>query len=163
MKQIALTIVVALTTSVAFANELAVKFIKLNEGFRSTVYTCTAGKQTIGYGFTSNSIVAKGTITEAEANDILRGYVENCKAVVNRLVKVKLNRNQEAVLIDFVYHFGSGAFQNSTLLKKLNNGKYSEVPGELTRWVKCKQNGKVVILKGLVKRANRRVKLWNLK
>ena len=60
MKKMILTLVVATLSVVAFANETAVAFIKLNEGFKSEVYTCTAGKKTIGYGFTSKAIVAKG-------------------------------------------------------------------------------------------------------
>ena len=172
MKKMILTLVVATLSIVAFANETAVAFIKLNEGFKSEVYTCTAGKKTIGYGFTSKAIVAKGTITEEEATVILRDYVVKCQAVVKRLVKVKLTNNQEAVLIDFVYHFGSGAFSESTLLKKLNAGHYDQIPAELAKWVKQKKicNGKVVkvngkiqyeTVQGLVNRANRRIALWN--
>lgn len=172
MKKMILTLVVATLSIVAFANETAIAFIKLNEGFKSKVYTCTAGKKTIGYGFTSKAIVAKGTITEEEATVVLRDYVAKCQAVVKRLVKVQLTNNQEAVLIDFVYHFGSGAFAESTLLKKLNAGHYDQVPAELAKWVKQKKirNGKVVkvngkiqyeTVQGLVNRANRRIALWN--
>ena len=173
MKKIALTIVVALSTICgAFANEVAVNFVKLNEGFRSQVYTCSAGKLTIGYGFTSKTIVAKGTITEEEADTILRGYVEACKRIVRNNVRVRLNENQEAVLIDFIYHFGSGAFKNSTLLKVANAGQFDKVPAELRKWVKQKKvrNGKIVkingkiqyeTVQGLVNRANRRIALWN--
>ena len=172
MKQIALTIIVALTMCSAFANEVAVNFVKLNEGFRSAVYTCTAGKPTIGYGFTSKKYIAMGTMTEAQADTILRGYVEACKKVVRDAVKVRLTENQEAVLIDFVYHFGSGAFKNSTLLKVVNVGQFDKVPAELSKWVKQKKirNGKIVkingkiqyeTVQGLVNRANRRIELWN--
>ena len=172
MKKTILTLVVATLSIVAFANETAVNFIKLNEGFSETVYTCTAGKKTIGYGFTSKKIVEKGTITKEEATVILRGYVKACKKVVNSAVKVQLTKNQEAVLIDFIYHFGSGSFVNSTMLKHINNGQLDKVPAELAKWVKQKKvrNGKVVkingkiqyeTVKGLVNRANRRIALWN--
>lgn len=172
MKKITLTIVVAFAICGAFANETAVQFIKLNEGFSETIYTCTAGKPTIGYGFTSKAIVAKGTITEEEADAILRGYIESCKKVVKNNVHVQLNENQEAVLIDFIYHFGSGAFKSSTLLKVINNEQFGKVPAELGKWVKQKKvrNGKIVKLdgkiqyetiQGLVNRANRRIALWN--
>lgn len=173
MKKITLTIIVALSTICgAFANEVAVNFVKQNEGFRSQVYTCSAGKLTIGYGFTSKTIVAKGTITEKEADVILRGYIESCKKVVRTNVKVQLNENQEAVLIDFVYHFGSGSFKNSTLLRVINAGQFDKVPAELSKWVKQKKvrNGKIVkvdgkvqyeTVQGLVNRSNRRIALWN--
>lgn len=171
MKKTILTIIVATLSVVAFANETAVAFIKLNEGFSKTVYTCTAGKKTIGYGFTAKSIVSKGIITEEEATVILRSYVKACKRVVHNNVKVQLNENQEAVLIDFIYHFGSGAFKSSTLLKVINDGQFDKVPAELSKWVKQKKvrNGKIVkingkiqyeTVQGLVNRANRRIKLW---
>jgi lysozyme len=38
--------------------------------------------------------------------------------------------------------------KNSTLLKKLNNGEYDEVPAQIKRWTKA--NGKE--LEGLIKR-----------
>lgn len=172
MKKITLTIIAAFAICGAFANEVAVNFVKHNEGFRSKVYACTAGKPTIGYGFTSKAIVAKGTITEEEADVILREYIESCKKVVRTNVKVQLNANQEAVLIDFIYHFGSGAFKSSTLLKVINAGQFDKVPTELSKWVKQKKvrNGKVVkvngkiqyeTVQGLVNRANKRIALWN--
>lgn len=172
MKKMILTLVVATLSVVAFANETAVDFIKLNEGFKDKVYVCSAGKKTIGFGFTAKEIVDKGTITEEEATVILRDYVTKCKAAVKRLVKVKLTNNQEAVLIDFVFHFGSGAFANSTMLKKINAGQLDQVPAELSKWVKQKKvrNGKIVkvngkiqyeVVQGLVNRANRRIALWN--
>lgn len=171
MKKFLTLVVMSIACSI-FANETAVDFIKLNEGFRSQVYICSAGKPTIGYGFTSKAIVARGTITEEEADTILRGYVEACKKVVRNNVNVQLNENQEAVLIDFVYHFGSGAFKSSTLLKVINAGQFDKVPAELSKWVKQKKvrNGKIVkingkiqyeTVQGLVNRANRRIELWN--
>ena len=171
MKKFLTLIVVSIACSI-FANETAVSFIKLNEGFRGEVYTCSAGKLTIGYGFTSSKYVAMGTMTEAQADTILRGYIEACKKVVRNNVKVQLNENQEAVLIDFIYHFGSGAFKNSTLLKVINAGQFDKVPAELSKWVKQKKvrNGKIVkingkiqyeTVQGLVNRANRRIALWN--
>ena len=166
MKQIIL-IVTLIFSVCAFSNETAVAFVKQNEGFRSKVYMCTAGKPTIGYGFTEKTLIERGVITETAADRVLRMYVASCQTVVYRNVKVKLTENQEAVLIDFVYHFGSKAFYDSTLLKKLNAGKYDQVPHELRRWVNQKTivKGKVkyVPVKGLVNRANRRIALWNKK
>ena len=83
-----------------------------------------------------------------------------------------MNENQEAVLIDFIYHFGSGAFAGSTLLKKINGNQFDQVPAELAKWVKQKKirNGKIIkingkiqyeTVQGLVNRANRRIALWN--
>ncbi len=51
----------------------------------------------------------------------------------------------------------AAAHLNSTLLKKLNNGQYDQVPAQLMRWDKA--GGKVV--PGLKKRRESEVKLWN--
>ena len=159
-----LTLTMFVIAIIASANEVAVNFIKLNEGFRPTVYY-SAGKPHIGYGFTDPVYIRMQRMDEAKATTILRGYVERCKASVRKLVRVDLTENQEAVLIDFIYQFGTGAFLNSTLLKKINMKQYSQVPNELRRWVKQKEvrNGNVVYVTvpGLVNRANRRIQLWN--
>lgn len=161
-----LTLIMFVICVVLNANEVAVNFIKLNEGFRPTVYQDAQGKA-IGYGFTNPVYVGMQRMDEAKASMILRGYVTRIQASVRKLVKVNLTENQEAVLIDFVYQFGTGAFLNSTLLKKLNAKQYNQIPNELRRWVKQKKlvNGRVtyVTVPGLVNRANRRIQLWNKK
>jgi lysozyme len=60
---------------------------------------------------------------------------------VEKYVKVPLNQNQFDALVSFVYNCGPGALQKSTLLKVLNQGKYSQVPAQLARWNKA--GGKV--------------------
>ena len=42
---------------------------------------------------------------------------------VKKLVTVKLNGNQIAALASFTFNLGRGAFKNSTLLNRLNNGE----------------------------------------
>nr|WP_245562322.1 lysozyme [Marinospirillum minutulum] len=38
-------------------------------------------------------------------------------------------------LVSFTYNLGSGAFQCSTLRRKVNRQAHSEVPAQLVRWV----------------------------
>lgn len=163
-----------LFTLVSSADYVAETFIKQNEGFKEKVYTCTAGKKTIGYGFTHPSLIARGRMTEAEADAALRWYINEHRKVLKKYVKVYLTTNQEAVLLDFIYQFGDYNFRTSTLLKKLNKGMYRGIPYELSRWVYQKKldskgrpvrdaRGRVVRIKskGLINRANRRIELWN--
>ena len=165
--------ILSLSAVVVSAAHTAESFIKQNEGFKSKVYTCSAGKKTIGYGFTHPSLIARGKMTEAEADAALRWYISNYRNVLKKYVKVTLTANQEAVLLDFIHHFGEYNFRTSTLLKKLNKGNYNGIPYELSRWVyqtKVDKNGRPVrdakgrIIKvkseGLVNRANRRIELW---
>lgn len=163
-----------LFTATASAAHTADSFIKQNEGFKSKVYTCSAGRKTIGYGFTHPSLIARGSMTEAEADAALRWYVGNHRKVLKKYVKVSLTTNQEAVLLDFIHHFGEHNFRTSTLLKRLNRGDYRGVPYELSRWVyqkkldkrgrpMCDAHGRTIKVKseGLINRANRRIELWN--
>lgn len=168
MKTIIITIVAMLSICAhADAHQIAFDLIAKNEGFRSNVYTCTAGKKTIGYGFTSARIVAKNYISKAEADKILSDYVDQCLRSVDQLnLKVKLTDNQRAVLADMIYHFGSGAIHNANdLINAINSGDATRVKSQLMRWVKQKQikNGKVtyVTVAGLVNRQARLCQLWS--
>ncbi|OLL48068.1 lysozyme [Bartonella henselae] len=60
------------------------------------------------------------------------------------------------VLLSFYYNIGILAFQNSTLLKKLNQGDYKAVPAELQKWTKV--GGKR--LQDLVHRRAAEAGLW---
>ena len=167
MKQLML-IVILLSATISFADphQTAFELIALNEGFRSTVYRCTAGKLTIGFGFTSKRLVSKGTISRKEAEDVLHDYVDCCLKAVDRLpIRVPLTDNQKAVLADMIYHFGSGAIMNANdLLTAINSGNPDKVKTQLRRWVheRVVVNGKTVtrVNAGLVNRQERLVRLW---
>ena len=165
-------------------HNIAKSFIALNEGWKEYAYCdhcgksirqCKKGVPTIGYGFTSKTHVAKNIISEEYGDKVLAGYTTSCLNTVDRLVTVKLTDCQKAVLADFVYHLGGGALKSSTLLKVINAGQFDRVPAELMRWTKTKlrdkngnivrdQNGRPIYqeVPGLVKRAKRRVQLWNM-
>ena len=49
-------------------------------------------------------------------------------------VGVNLNQNQIDALGSFIFNVGSTAFQNSTLLAKLNGGDFDSVPDEMKKW-----------------------------
>ena len=50
-------------------------------------------------------------------------------------IKVPLNTNQWDALLSFAYNVGEGALKNSTLLKKVNEGNFDEVPSQFMRWI----------------------------
>jgi lysozyme len=129
--------------------------IKQFEGLRLVAYQCSAGVWTIGYGSTSTA--EKGMrITEAEAESLLYADLEVFESAVNRLVQVKLTDWQFAALVSFAFNVGVEAFENSMLLKKLNDGDYDAVPAQLMRWNKVK--GKVVA--GLTNRRAAEAGMW---
>ena len=140
-------------------SEIAETCLKEFEGLRLTAYNDGTGTMTIGYGSTKKSLVAKGTITEAEAVQQLQSDITACKKVVNDAVTVELNAWQEAALISFVFNCGGKAFRDSTLLKELNAGNYDKVPAELRRWIYSKGQK----LRGLKNRREKEILLWNYK
>ena len=131
--------------------------VKRFEGFRSNTYTCCGGKLTIGYGHTGKA-VAKGTISEREARDLLEIELRKTKKIVLSIVKVPLTDNQLAALTSFTYNCGRGAlYQLVSQDGRLNDGNYQSVSEVLPMYRKA--GGKV--RKGLVKRRKFEVALWN--
>lgn len=112
-----------------------IDLIKRFEGFSSTVYICPAGYPTIGYGHLVRSGQSFTEISEAEAEELLRKDVESAERAVLRLVNVPLTDGQFDALVSFTFNLGSGAFQRSTLRRKVNHQAHIEVPEELKRWV----------------------------
>lgn len=135
--------------------------LKKFEGCKLKAYRCPAGILTIGYGHTSAAgepLVKEGmTITQAEAEVILRRDLGRYEEPVAALVKVQLEQNQFDVLVDFAYNAGVGNLKSSTLLKKVNAGDFEAVPKELMKWTKG--GGKE--LPGLVRRRQAESAWWS--
>ena len=124
-----------------------INLIKSFEGLRLHAYKCPAGVWTIGYGHTKG--VKKGDmITELKAETLLIIDLQSSENAINSLVKVPLTPNQFDSLASFVFNVGSGNFQKSTLLKKLNNKDYTGASNEFGKWVFANKKK----LLGLVKR-----------
>ena len=124
------------------------------EGYSATVYQDAAGLWTIGYGHLvkpGDPYYPHGPISEIsrdEAQALLEADTATAQGCVDNAVRVPLSENQRAALVSFVYNVGCGAFQSSTLLRRLNAGEYAAAADELDRWV----NAGGVQLAGLVKR-----------
>lgn len=106
-----------------------------NGGFASEVYKCSSGENTIGYGHVVLPDEHFTTITEEEAEELLRKDIAIAEDAINRYVKVPLTQNRFDALVSFVFNVGVKAFKSSTLLKKLNQGLYDEIDEELAKWV----------------------------
>lgn len=61
-------------------------------------------------------------------------------------------------LVSFTFNLGSGAFQRSTLRRKVNRQAHAEVPAQLMRWVWA--GGRM--LEGLKKRRSNEAKVYCL-
>ena len=135
-------------------SENGLNLIKKFEGLSLKPYLCSAGIPTIGFGNTFYENMKKvtlqdETITEERADSLFNFLVTtNFVNVVNRLVIVDINQNQFDALVSFVYNLGSGNFEKSTLLKKVNQSDFIGASLEFEKW--NRSSGKV--LNGLTKR-----------
>lgn len=128
-----------------------IDIIKESEGLRLEAYLPTPNDVwTIGYGHTKTAH-ASMTITEAQAEQLLRSDLDWAEAAVNSLVKVGLTQHQYDALVSFVFNIGETNFSTSTLLRKLNAGDYEGAANEFPRW--NKQKG--TVLQGLVNRRHK--------
>lgn len=118
----------------------AVEIIKEFEGFFAKAYKDPVGIWTIGWGtivYPGGKKVQSGDVcTQAQAAEWLLFEMQEKASGVSHLVKVPLNDNEFCALTSFAYNCGVGAFQSSTLLRKLNAGAPKlDVANELLRWV----------------------------
>ena len=141
------------------------------EGIETEVYLDVAGLKTIGVGhlltkdeLSSGKITIGGTavqyadgITDGQVYDLLGQDLAGFEQTVNDKVTVSLKQVQFDALVSFSFNVGASAFSSSTLLKKLNQGNYDEMPTQLRRWVYSGGNK----VQGLVNRRENEVKLWN--
>ena len=142
---------------ISVINQAGLDLIKRWEGLRLDAYICPAGVWTIGYGSTGEHVYPGQTITEVEAERLLRVDLTRFEDSVSKSVKVMLTDNEYGALCSFAFNVGCGAFESSTLLRRLNAGEvkprvFSE---ELPRWSKA--NGQT--LQGLLNRRNDEIAL----
>ena len=107
------------------------------EGLELKAYDDGVGIWTIGYGTTViNGVkVKKGdTCTLEQAKAYMASDLKKFEAAVNK-VTVALNQNRFDALVSLAYNIGTGAFADSTLLKKLNSGDYKGAAAQFDVWV----------------------------
>ena len=119
-----------------------IDLIKAFESFKPNAYYDKAGVLTIGYGttkFDKPDLTEKSTMDQTTAETMLPKSVDNNygQKVINA-VKVPLNDQQYSALASFAYNVGPTAFQNSTMLKKLNMGDFESASREFSKWNKVK-------------------------
>lgn len=133
--------------------DAAVQLAESFEGFSATPYRDPVGVWTIGYGATRDIYgkpVTASTppVDKHMADRMMRRDLLHALRTVENDVQVELTDHERAALTDFVFNLGSGNFESSTLLKKLNAGDHEGAAEQLLRWNRA--GGKV--LAGLVRR-----------
>lgn len=133
------------------------------EGLELKAYVdpATGGEPiTIGYGHTgslSGDKVEMGlTITKEQAVEFMKADLLQVWKNLQPLIKVDLNPNQWASLISFSGNVKWTSVKSSSVIKYINAGRLSEVPGRMALY--RLGNGKV--MNGLVRRRAAEGALW---
>lgn len=129
-------------------NRAGMDIIRDSESLRLRAYYCPAGVLTIGYGHTGDDVHEGQEITETQAEMLLADDVEWAEEAVEALAPDWLNGNQFSALVSFVFNVGFGAFEASTLLRKLRAGDVRGAADEFPRWNRSKGR----VLRGLTTR-----------
>lgn len=133
----------------------AENFVADQEGLRLEPYLDKAGNFTIGYGHRCTK--SSGAIVEAVARKLLRDDVVAAAAALDGL---KLSKNQFVALVSLVFNIGRGAFNQSTLKKRLIAGDLKAAAGQFGRWIYVRKGAEMVVSEGLTARRNRERNLF---
>ncbi len=129
-----------------------IDLIRNFESLRLNAYDDGVGVWTIGYGTTKypNGIrVKKGDVcTLDQAKAYMQHDLKKFEQTVNSTVKVPVNQNQFDALVSLAYNIGPTAFEESTLVKRLNEKNYKAAAEQFDLWV----NARGKRLQGLVNR-----------
>ena len=122
---------------------ITLALIRRFEGLYRGPYLCSAGIPSIGYGATFYEDGTRVTlhdpiITRARAEALLLWHVTKVfLPAVLRLCPGLTHPGRLAALIDFTFNLGAGRLMSSTLRKRVNAGRWDEVPAELRKWNKA--------------------------
>lgn len=126
------------------------------EGCRLQPYQCSAGVWTDGIGNTQGVVPGK-TITERQAAHDFITNVMLTETELNRCLVLPIPQKVYDAVVSFAFNVGANNACGSTLVKLLNQHRYSDACQQLTRWVYVKGS----FNQGLKNRRNRELK-WCL-
>lgn len=107
--------------------------IKQEEGFKGTVYKCTEGFDTIGYG-------TRLPLSEKEAKMILEHRLNILKGTLSSsLYMLDIDKKAWDILYNMVYQMGvKGVLNFKNMIKALENKDYKKAGDEMldSKWAK---------------------------
>ncbi|KAJ2444201.1 hypothetical protein GGF42_006385 [Coemansia sp. RSA 2424] len=146
-------------------NQAGLNLISKWEGFVATPKPDPIGLPTVGYGHLCQKkncaeVKYKFPLTKATAQQLLSDDIPNYSSCLASYLnsRVKLNDNQWAALVSWVFNNGCGNAKSSMLVKRLNNSENPNTVAaqELPKWRMA--GGRV--LQGLVNRRADEVRLF---
>jgi len=146
-------------------NQAAIDLIKSFENLELVAYRCEAGVPSIGYGHTetvSGDDVGKKTITEEEAERLLRLDLREAQTRLAACMPAdrlaSLTDNQYGALVSFA--FNAGASPSWVVFRLIREGRLTEVPTQLRRFIWVTKKGAKVRSNGLIRRREAEVALY---
>ena len=139
-----------------------INLIKNFEGLSLNAYLCPASVCTIGYGTTryedGKKVQMGEKISIERAEKLLNWEVSK---IAYRLPEMRLNQNQFDSIVSFTYNLGYANFVHSTLYNKIiRNPNDQLIKDEFMKWCNARVNGKMVKLKGLIRRREAETNLY---
>lgn len=164
-------------------NAAGIALLKELESCEPHVYTCSAGRKTIGIGhcltpheLESGLLLIDGVavewikgISEDQMEGLMQADLAQAEWMVESCVKAHLNDNQFACLTIMAFNIGGAGFQASSVVRVLGQRRYDAVPDMMRLWNKItikqpQPDGTIkdvkVVSKGLVDRREKEIKLW---
>lgn len=139
-----------------------IQLLESFEGFRSCPYKDQGGVPTIGIGTITYPVggikvtMADKCISKETAETYLKSFVAGIETELDDVLP-RVTQNQYDALMSLIYNIGTGAFKNSTLLRKLKvNTSDPSIKQEFYRW--CNVNKKPN--QGLLERRHKEANLY---
>lgn len=144
-----------------------IDLIKKFEGLELTAYFDPVKIPTIGYGHietvSKEDVINKKTITEKEAEQLLKYDLKKFEKGVNELINQELtNQNEFDAMCCLAFNIGLANFKKSSVLRNHNNNRKIEASRSFNLFNKARKNGQLIELKGLVIRRSAEANLYLL-
>ena len=116
-----------------------------------SAYYAPSEQWTVGYGHTSSARHGM-SVTDGDAERLLRDDVKPIEAIIGDTVRAPLNQNEHDALVSLIFNIGEDNWRRSTVLRKLNEGDKLAAADAFELWTKAQVNNELTSLDGLVRR-----------
>lgn len=129
----------------------AIELIKRFEGYRQRAAQLPDGGWTIGYGHTRTARQG-AAVSEADAEALLLYDLIGVSKAVADQTYAPLNQNEFDALCAFAFSVGLEAFRRSAVLKRVNEGDFTQAAFAMELWRKAEFEGEPIVIDALVRR-----------
>jgi len=129
----------------------AIELIKRFEGYRRKAAQLPDGRWTIGYGHTLTAREG-AEVSESDAEALLLYDLIGVAHTVSELTYADLTQNQFDALCAFAIAIGLDAFRGCDVLKRVNEGAFTQAAFAMELWRKAEFEGERIVIDALVRR-----------